>query len=171
MLPAASNGSPARYRCELRPGDAAAVRRLVAATGFFSAAEIDVAVELVDEALARGSASGYEFLFADDAGHEGELTGYTCYGPIPATRSSYDLYWIAVAPGRQGSGLGRELLRESERRARAAGATTMYVDTSGRAQYAPTRRFYERSGYAMAAELPDFYAPGDAKIIYARALG
>jgi ribosomal protein S18 acetylase RimI-like enzyme len=159
-----------RWRTKLRDSDAAAVKRLVTDTGFFSAAEVDVAVELVDEALTRGSASGYEFVFADDPKQPGELLGYACYGPIPATQASYDLYWIAVAPRRQRKGLGARLLAEAEREAAKRGAARMYVDTSGRAQYAPTRGFYERNGYQKAAELEDFYAPGDAKIIYARAL-
>jgi hypothetical protein len=46
----------------------------------------------------------------------------------------------------------------------------MYVDTSGRAQYAPTRAFYEHMGYERAAVLEDFYAPGDAKVIYSKIL-
>ena len=46
----------------------------------------------------------------------------------------------------------------------------MYLDTSGRAQYAPTRAFYERKGYRVAARLEDFFAPGDDKVIYVRTL-
>jgi hypothetical protein len=46
----------------------------------------------------------------------------------------------------------------------------MYLDTSGRAQYAPTRAFYEHKGYGVAARLEDFFAPGDDKVIYVRAL-
>jgi len=160
-----------RWRYEVRATDATAVRRLVAATGFFSAAEEDVAVELVEEALARGYAgSGYAFVFRDDSSRPGELLGYSCFGPIPATESSFDLYWIAVAPSGQRHGFGRRLIRESERRALESGATRMFVDTSGRAQYAPTRAFYERMGYSEEARLRDFYAPGDDKVIYARDL-
>ncbi|MGK2926656.1 MAG: GNAT family N-acetyltransferase [Lysobacterales bacterium] len=160
-----------RWRSEVRERDAAAVRRLVADTAFFNAEEVDIAVELVEETLQRGEAAGYAFVFADDDTSEAEeLLAYTCYGPIPATRSSYDLYWIAVTPSSQGQGLGAAILRESERRARAAGATQMYVDTSGRDQYQPTRAFYERMGYERAAVLCDFFAPGDDKVVYVRRL-
>ena len=159
-----------KWRTAVRNSDAAAVRALVAATGFFTDEEVDVAVELVDETLALGKASGYEFVFADVPDKPGTLLGYTCFGPIPATVSSFDLYWIAVAPGNQRGGLGQQLIRESERLARAQGATQMFVDTAGREQYAPTRGFYERSGYRKAAVLDDFYAPGDAKVIYAKVL-
>ena len=156
------------WRYTVRDSDPSAVRKLVADTGFFSAGEVDLAVDLVDETLQKGSASGYEFLFLDNA--NGGLQGYVCYGPIPATKSSYDLYWIAVSPDLQGAGLGAQLVAETEQKAKAFGATRMYVDTSGRAQYRPTRSFYERCGYTVAAELDDFYAPGDSKVIYQKTL-
>jgi D-alanine-D-alanine ligase len=159
-----------KWRTRLRPGDPEAVRLLVEETGFFSSEELDVAVELVDESLSLGKTAGYEFLFADAPGEPHVLLGYSCFGPIPATASSFDLYWIAVAPGRQRGGLGGELIRESERLAKAMGATQMFIDTAGREQYAPTRAFYERCGYYKAAVLDDFYAPGDAKVIYAKKL-
>jgi GNAT superfamily N-acetyltransferase len=158
------------WRKVLQPGDVSAVGKLVAKTGFFSEEERQVAIELVEETLARGSASGYEFVFADEPGETGKLVGYSCYGPIPATLSSYDLYWIAVAPSQQGQGLGRQLLRETERCALESGATQMYLDTSGRAQYIPTRAFYEHTGYQVAATLKDFYAPGDDKVIFVKRL-
>ena len=37
-------------------------------------------------------------------------------------------------------------------------------------QYAPTRAFYLRCGYEIAAELPDFYEPGDGKVIFVKTL-
>jgi ribosomal protein S18 acetylase RimI-like enzyme len=154
----------APWRREVRKTDVEAVRRLVAATGYFHPEEIGIAVELVEETLADPQGAGYHFLFADGA--EGAVVAYSCFGPIPMTVGSWDLYWIAVDPHRQGSGLGRLLLRESERSAQAAGARRMYVETSGRPQYAPTRGFYERCGYAKIAELDDFYAPGDSKVLY-----
>jgi GNAT superfamily N-acetyltransferase len=160
-----------QWRCTLRASDAAAVGTLVATTGFFSDAERLIAIELVAETLARGSDSGYQFLFADDPAQRDRLLGYTCYGPIPATQSSFDLYWIAVAPGKQRQGIGQQLMRETERLAQNMGATRMFVDTAGRAGYAPTRAFYERMAYHVEASIADFYAPGDAKLIYAKNLG
>lgn len=156
-----------QFRDDVTASDVAHVRRIVTATGMFSDQEIALAVELVEEYLAKGEASGYGFVFSEEAAG---VRGYACYGPIPATESSYDLYWIAVEPGQQRRGMGRALLVETERRIAAAGGQRIYVDTSGRAQYAPTRGFYEANGYAQAAALPDFYAPGDAKIVYVKHL-
>jgi GNAT superfamily N-acetyltransferase len=151
-----------------RPADIAAVRALVAATGFFSAEEVAVAGELVEERLARGEASGYAFLFADGA--DG-LEGYSCFGPIALTQASWDLYWIAVAPARRGHGLGRRLLQASEAAIAAAGGRAVYAETSSRPLYAPTRAFYLACGYREAASIADFYAPGDGKVIFEKRLG
>jgi ribosomal protein S18 acetylase RimI-like enzyme len=148
----------------VQAADRDAVRSLVTRTGFFRPDEIDVAVELVDESLARGPASGYEFLFAERAG---QLIGYACYGPIACTLGSYDLYWIAVDPSCQRSGIGRRLADEVKARVAAAGGRRIFIDTSSQPKYAPTRAFYERNGYTCAARLPDFYAPGDDRVTYA----
>jgi ribosomal protein S18 acetylase RimI-like enzyme len=137
------------------PADLAAVRRLTEASGVFSAVEVELAVELLQERLARGlKASGYHFLFAESG--EGAVLGYACHGPAPLTQASWDLYWIAVAAADHGQGIGRRLLAAT--------------DTSGRPDYARTRAFYDRAGYLKAAELPDFYAPGEAKVIFAKRL-
>jgi len=157
-----------RLRADLRPEDRDAVRRLVASTGFFSAEEEEIAVELVDEALARGeAASGYHFVFAEEAGVP---VGYVCFGPISGTHASHDLYWIVVDQARRGGGIGRTLEQACLESVRALGGRRLYVDTSSRAQYAPTRAFYLACGYQEAARLPDFYAPGDGKVIFVKAL-
>lgn len=157
-------------RYHLLESDALAVRNLVAETGFFSEDEVEVAVELVEETLLNGKDSGYEFVFSETPDQPRKLQSYTCYGQIPATDSSFDLYWIAASPGCQGKGLGRLVLLETERLVREAGGTEMYAETSGREQYTPTRAFYEKMGYQKAAVHNDFYAPGDDKVIYVKQL-
>lgn len=163
-----SNSVIDTFRTELRPGDEEAVRSIVASTGFFHDEEIDIAVELVQERRAKGDASGYHFLFLEQGGR---VVGYACWGPIPATRSSHDLYWIAVEAGARGRGLGRRMMAATERAIAAAGGTRIYVDTSSRPQYEPTRAFYLACGYEVAADLADFYAPGDGKVIFLKVVG
>jgi ribosomal protein S18 acetylase RimI-like enzyme len=156
-------------RASPRASDLAAVDELLRSTGFFRDEEVSIAVELVDETLVKGGASGYTFLFADRP--DGSLAGYSCYGRVPLTESSFDLYWIGVDPVEQRRGLGRWLLAESERRIAAEGGTQVWVETSGRPQYQPTRAFYERLGYRVAGRFTDFYAPGDDKVVYVRTVG
>lgn len=160
--------TPITFRYEATPADRQHVRRIVESTGFFSPAEVGVAVELVDERLAKGPASGYYFIFAEQAG---QVLGYSCYGPIAGTADSFDLFWIAVDNHLRSKGLGRQLMAESERLIARAGGRGVYVETSDRPQYQPTRSFYERFGYSRAATLADFYGPGDAKVIYIKRVG
>lgn len=155
------------FREEAKPDDRQAVGRLVRATGFFSDEEINIAVELVDERLAKGDSSGYFFLFSEE---QNRLVGYTCFGPIPGTAHSFDLYWIAVDPGAQGRGLGRKLMALSEIIIAKQGGMLVYADTSSRPQYEPTRSFYLSCGYVREAFLADFYAPGDGKVIFVKPL-
>jgi ribosomal protein S18 acetylase RimI-like enzyme len=147
--------------------DLATVPRLVRATGFFSDEELAIAAELVEERLAKGPVSGYEFLFAERGA---DALGYACFGRIPLTQASFDLYWIVVHPQAQGSGIGRLLLSATEQAVAATGGTALYAETSSREQYAPTRAFYRRTGYSVAGEFPDFYAPGDGKVVFAKRL-
>ncbi len=153
------------YRHDVQQTDGATVRAIVESSGFFSPAEVSIALELVEERLAKGIASGYHFLFA---GQAGETIGYACYGPIPGTAASYDLYWIAVRNDRRGGGIGSALLARCEDAIARLGGRRIYVETSSREQYETTRRFYQGSGYSKEALLPDFYAPGDAKVVYVK---
>lgn len=159
--------SERNWRSAARQEDIERVRSLVAATGFFSGEEQAIAAELVAERVARGPASGYHFVFAE---RDGRLEGYACFGPIGGTEGGFDLYWIAVHPDLQDQGLGAQILARAEEAMRGQGARAVYVDTAGRDQYAPTREFYRRRGYREAAVLPDFYAPGDAKVIFVKTL-
>lgn len=175
MNTAAAGGADRRaferaLRSDVRCSDVEAVRRLVEGTGFFRPEEVEVAAALVAETLEHPEESDYRFLFADSGALPGELDGYACFGHNTMTTSSWELYWIAVRPQTQGRGLGRRLLAEAEHRAAARGAVQMWVDTSGREQYGPTRAFYLGCGYRVAARLADFYAPGDDKVILVRGL-
>lgn len=154
-----------RFRRRPCARDVAALSRLVTATGVFYAAELAIAREILEERLTHGRKSGYSFVFAERGG---KLVGYTAWGPIPMTRGSFDLYWIAVDPRAQGSGVGQALLAETERDVARRGGGRIYIETSSRPTYARTRRFYERAGYTQVAELEDFYGPKDNKVMYCR---
>ena len=156
------------YREQSLPSDLQGVRRIVASSDFFSKKELDIALELVEESLHKGVSSGYHFLFAENG--KGQMIGYACFGPIPGTMESYDLYWIAVENEVRGAGLGKEILGKAEQRISELGGNRIYVETSSREQYKPTRAFYSKCGYVKEAGLKDFYSPGDDKIIYVKVL-
>ena len=165
-LPAQDN-LQRRWRTDVQQRDVDAVHALIARTGIFSAEEQAVAAELVETTLQQGAAAGYEFIFAETSD---KLEAYACYGPIPGAPGRYDLYWIAVCPDARRQGLGREVLTRAEQLMSAAGASRVYLDTAGRAAYRPTHAFYFSCGYRTIAELEDYYAPGDNKLIMMKKL-
>jgi ribosomal protein S18 acetylase RimI-like enzyme len=154
------------WRSAVTAGDVGRVRSLVASTGFFNAAEVELAADLVTERLTKGLSSGYHFVLAERGAN---LVGFACYGPIYGTRDSFELFWIAVAPEEQRRGLGAQVYARAEAAMAEAGAKNIYADTSSSDRYAGTRFFYERMGFRERARLPDFYAPGDGKIVYVKA--
>jgi D-alanine-D-alanine ligase len=153
------------FRRNLESGDEKKISDIVSSTGFFSDEEVAIAVELAEETISTGIKSGYEFIF-------GELdnctAGYCCFGRIPGTKSSYDLYWIAVHCGFQSMGIGAALMKEVEKTLISAGGRKVFIETSSKIQYEPTRRFYINSEYVQEAILYDFYDQGDHKIIYSK---
>jgi len=155
------------YRTSVTEEDRKAVRDITASTGFFYDEEVDTAVELVDDWLLKGPKCGYHFLFAEQ---DGRTVGYTSFGPIACTKESFDLYWIVVAGDYRGKGLGTRLLVRSEDSIYALGGRRVYIETSARPLYEPTRAFYIARGYSVEAEMRDFYAPGDAKVVYVKVL-
>jgi ribosomal protein S18 acetylase RimI-like enzyme len=155
------------WREEPRPSDQEIIKDIVTSTGFFSREEVDVSVELVQERLSKGFSSDYYFLFGEK---DDRVVGYSCFGPIPCTAESFDIYWIAVQNELKRSGLGREILERVEQKIREMGGKRIYVETSSRDQYTPTRSFYMRCGYEQEAILKDFYSPGDHKVIFLKVL-
>ena len=156
---------PLTFRTELVLDDRGRIRAMVESTGVFNAVELDTAVELADERLSEGPASGYHFVFAE---LDGRVVGYACYGPIALTVGSYDLYWIAVDKSAQGIGLGRKIMDKVAEIIHSEGGRNIYIETSTKPHYEPTRTFYMRCGCALVATLDDFYAPGDGKAIYCK---
>lgn len=133
----------------------------------FTPEEVVVAEELIDAYLETSSISGYLVLVAEV---DAVVTGYVCYGPTPLTRGTWDVYWIAVDPGGQGQGVGRALMAFTEARIKESQGRLVLVETSGRPDYAKTRRFYNSIEYREAARVLDFYAPGDDKLILEKRL-
>ena len=144
---------------------------LTADTGFFSEAEVLIVDELAKASLSQGEASGYHMLLAvADPGHRDRLLGFACFGPVPGTAFSWHLYWVVVDKSMQGQGVGRRLHAEVEARVLGRGGRKLFLETSSRAQYQPTRGFYESCGYLAEARLADYYAPGEDCIHYSKVL-
>jgi ribosomal protein S18 acetylase RimI-like enzyme len=156
---------------ELAVEDVRTLCSLAWETRFFSEEEVLIVEELSWAAITEGEESGYNFLLARPSGEaNGAPAGFACFGPVPCTRGSWDLYWIVVDQAMQGQGLGRRILREAERRILAQGGRKIFLETSSREQYTPTRKFYEACGYLMESRLLDYYDRGEDCLVYARSL-
>jgi ribosomal protein S18 acetylase RimI-like enzyme len=153
-----------QFRYQLKKSDRKKIQDLLFSTGFFYDYEIKVAVEIVELTLRKGeAASGYHFIIAE---HEKKVLGFSCYGAAPCTIASYDLYWLAVQKDHMNRGLGRRILTHTEELIASRGGKNIWVETSSRSAYSPTRAFYKKMNYFVQAELTDFYAPGDNKLIF-----
>lgn len=161
------NADALTLRARVHAADEAVVERIVRSSGFFSETEVDIAVELVQEHLRHGLASGYHFLFAEDA--QG-CAGYACYGPSEEMRGWFDLYWIAVDAARRDRGVGGLLLKAVEERVARRRGLGLIVETSGRDLYAPSRGFYEAHGFWSHRVERDHYGPDDDMVVYLKQL-
>ena len=152
-----------RVRREIRPSDPDSVRHITESSGYFRPDEVAVAVELAEESLQKGEKSGYYFLFVDIYNR---AVAYCCFGPIPCTIGSFDLYWIAVDSHYRRRSLGTVLLHEAEKAVASMKGRKLYIETSSQSRYEDTRVFYEANGYKLISRLKDFYHPGDDKITF-----
>jgi len=142
---------------------------IIKATRFFVPDEIKVAEELIDIYLSQPGQQDYQIVVAEDG--KGKVTGYMTYGPTPLTEGTWDLYWIAVSPEVQGQGYGQLLVRYLENEVKKKGGRLVIIETSSQPKYLPTRKFYEKLGYREMARIPDFYRPGDDRVIFGKYLG
>ena len=152
---------------ELVKGDRDAVSRILQTCGGFTSEEIRVALELVDEALARGVDSDYLVFVAE---RQNEVCGYVCIGRTPLTASTWHLYWLCVDGRVQGVGVGRALESHAEAFARNRGCERLVLETSSQPWYDKVRRFYEQCGYTQVGRIANFYKSNDDCIIYCKEL-
>ncbi len=151
----------------VKDADIDQLRTVLESSGYFYDFEVEVALDLASDCSQLVEGSEYRFLIAEDS--EG-IAAFSCFGAVLCTVSTYDIYWIAVHERLRGKGVGSVLMERTEALIRAARGTRVYVETAGRLQYEPTRNFYKKLGYSHVATLPDYYAPGDAKVILCKVL-
>jgi ribosomal protein S18 acetylase RimI-like enzyme len=133
----------------------------------FKPFEVVVAEEVIDGYLDDPEKSGYNILIAED---DGKLAGYICWGETPCTVGTWDIYWVAVAGEKRGRGIGKALSEAAETAIKKARGRMAIIETSSTPLYENTRSFYRGRGYELIARIPDFYMPGDDKLIMQKKL-
>ena len=140
---------------------------IVKATDFFRPVEIEIACEVFDEAAMQKPGCTYQSYVAEI---NGTIAGWICFGATPCTLGTFDIYWIAVDPQHQRNRIGSKLLEFAEWEISRKQGRMIVIETSGSEKYLPSRFFYERNGYTLAAAVADFYAVGDDKWIFTKKL-
>ncbi len=142
------------------------LEKILIDTQNFNDAEIDVAIELIDTYINVKDNGGYE-IFVDE-GEKGTINGYVCIGQRPLTKSTFDLYWIAVNPKVQSKGIGSGLIKYIEEHIKNKKGKLILIETSGKPSYEKERKFYEKNFYTKITEIKDFYDEGDSLVIYGK---
>jgi ribosomal protein S18 acetylase RimI-like enzyme len=147
--------------------DKAAIGKILQVTQEFTPAEVKVALELIDLYLEYGIGSDYHILVAEV---DNTPAGYICFGPTPLTEGTWDIYWMAVDPRKQRQGIGRRLLNDAEGSMSKVQGRLILIETSSKPEYEKTRKFYESCDYEIIARIPDFYTPGDDKLVFQKVI-
>lgn len=136
-------------------------------TGLFQPQEADALLkDVLDQYHAGTLGERHRILvWADDA-----PAGWAYVSPDERADGVWELWWIGVSPERQCHGIGRALLEGVETQVALEGGRVLLIATSALPALADTRRFYARRGYDECGRIRDFYAPGDAKVIFAKTL-
>lgn len=166
----ATSNAHDRLRSMLRPAtrsDTPALIALAISTGMFLPHEVEPLREVLDNFHAGHLGVDCRIeVWADDP--SGPPVGMVYFSLNTMSDRTWDLWMIAVAPERQGQGIGSELVRFTEAHIRANGGRLLLIDTSSLPKYDTTRAFYSKHGYGEVARIPDFYTDGDSKVIYAK---
>jgi ribosomal protein S18 acetylase RimI-like enzyme len=152
---------------DLRRADRGAIAAILESAGVFHPEEVAVGLGLVDETLDPGPATDYRWVVAAEGGR---VLGFACFGPVPMTVGTFDLYWIAVDPAARGTPVAARLDEAATAAVRALGGRWLLAETSSTAGYEPARRFYRKRGYTLLERIPDFYRPGDDRLTFGKRL-
>lgn len=151
----------------MTPDDSAALIAIAVAAGMFPANETEALGKVLADYFGGNLDDGHTWITDEQ---EGEPRGVAYYAPVPMTEGVWNLYMIAVHPDFQGQGRGTALLQYVENVLRANGERLLLIETSGLAKYKRTRAFYAKCGYEEEARIRDFWATGDDKIVFRKAL-
>ncbi|MFA6598691.1 MAG: GNAT family N-acetyltransferase [Ignavibacteriaceae bacterium] len=152
---------------KLKQADRPALETILRKTNNFHSEEVDVALELIDIALLHDGQSDYHIFVYED---KGRISGYHCTGKRPLTDGVYDLYWIVVDPEISGKGIGKKLVQHAETFVRERNGRWLLAETSSKELYLATQKFYFKNEFSIVAQINDFYAVGDALLVFGKYL-
>lgn len=144
------------------PEDTSALQGVLDGTGLFPS-------EMLPDMMSPAFAGDTDALWLT-CHFRGEPVGFCYTMPEALAEGTWNMLALAVHPDLQGRGLGAALVTAAEENLRERGQRLIIVDTSGTADFALTRKFYAQNGYEEEARIRDFWASGDDKVTFRKAL-
>ncbi|WP_109354597.1 GNAT family N-acetyltransferase [Sphingorhabdus sp. EL138] len=148
------------------PDDIPALKRVIDATDMFPS-------EMLDDMIAsffHDEGNVEIWLTFDSSDDQNNAKAIAYCRPEEMTDRTWNLLLIAVDPDFQGEGVGAALMSHIEDHLIARGQRVLIVETSGTDALARTREFYRLCQYDQESRIRDFYADGDDKITFRKAL-
>ena len=142
--------------------DIQTIQSIVDQTGLFPA---DLVPDLLDPFLTEQTTE-----FWRTARIAQKIVGFAYIVPEMLAEGTWNLTAIAIAPSHQRSGAGSVLLNAVEDHLRTLHQRILLVDTSSTEDFEMARGFYIRNGYDEEARIRDFWAEGDDKVVFRKAL-
>ncbi|GET41549.1 GNAT family N-acetyltransferase [Microseira wollei] len=149
------------------PDDSAALIALAVAAEMFAANETEALGKVLADYFSGNLDDGHVWVTDEE---EGEPCGVAYYAPDPMADRTWYVYMIAVHPDYQRRGRGTALIQHLENELRSRGERLLLVETSGLAKYDRARAFYIKCGFEQEARIRDYWAAGDDKIVFRKAL-
>ncbi|MFN0182061.1 MAG: GNAT family N-acetyltransferase [Gemmatimonadales bacterium] len=147
-----------------------ALLSLAVSTGLFTPEDAEGLLGGVLDSLAAGELPVGPAGVACRESPDGPAVGWSYFAPDPYADKVWNVWWIGVSPSHHGKGVGQAVLSHVEQTVAASGARVIVIETSDQAPLARARKFYAKLGYEERGRIPDFYAKGDAKVIFSRSI-
>ncbi len=142
--------------------DVPSLKEVLDRTGLFPS---DMLSDMLTPALA-GETEAFWLTYR----HDGKAVGFCYTVAEELAEGTWNMLALAVHPEFQGKGFGTALVSAAEQHLRDKGERILLVVTSGSDDFALTRKFYAQNGYEEEARIRDFWAEGDDKVIFRKAL-
>lgn len=143
-------------------GDIPSLENVVDETGLFPSQMLP---EMLEPTLA-GTTEAFWLTCHLDA----RATGLCYVVPEQFAAGTWNMLALGVQPNHQGKGLGKALVRAAEQYLSERRQRVLIVETSGTERFETAREFYVRIGFDLEARIRDFWAEGDDKVIFRKAL-
>jgi len=119
------------YRQQIKHSDIGAIADIVKSSGFFSAEEIDIALELAEEKLTQPHDSSYQFLFAE------KMIACSIYLLRSYSRNAFQLWYLLECRIKRyaRSRIGKAAYGRNGKSHCGRWRQTIYLETSSRELY------------------------------------